>query len=124
MIKKYIVPPLNGLGIGDLVRFVNPHKNIPSQREGSLGVIYASNTETNSNFDYDQQAVISHDYTVYSVFWQKEIPGWPCDSVETEKYLSLVWSNKDQNELASKIGLYDCENDMAGSIGFKYQERK
>jgi hypothetical protein len=122
MIKKYIVPPLHGLQVGDLVRYVNPHKNIYSEREGSLGVIYASNTETNSNFDYDQQRVISHDYTVYSVYWQKEIPGWPSDSVETDKYLKLVWSSSDITELASRLGMTEIESEVAGSINYKYGE--
>lgn len=124
MIKKYIVPPLNGFQVGDLVRYEFPHKPIRSQRHGSTGLIIDINTETNSTFCYDQQAVISNEHTVYTVYWQQDIPGYPSESFETEKYLQLVWSNQKQNELASQIGLYDCENDMAGSIGFKYQERK
>jgi len=122
--KKYFIQPLTGFQIGDLVKYEFPHKPISSQRHGSLGIIYDIKTESNSTFDYDQQAVVSNEYQTYSVYWQQDIPGYPTQSFETEKYLKLVWSNEKQNELASQIGLYDCINDMAGSVGFKYEERK
>jgi len=124
MIKKYFIQPLSGLQVGDLVRYDFPHKPVRTERHGSLGLIIDINTETNASFDHQAQAVVNNEHTVYTVFWQKEIPGYPSESFETEKYLQLVWSNEKQNELASQIGLYDCENDMAGSVGFKYQERK
>lgn len=124
MNKPYIMPKLTGLQIGDLVKYVNPFKNIKAGRESSLGIIYGIHTESNSSFCYERQAVVSNDYTVYDVFWQQDIPGYPNTSFETEKYLSLVWSNAKQNELASQIGLYECETVVAGSIHYKYGDGK
>jgi hypothetical protein len=124
MIKKYYVQPLKGLQVGDLIKMKNPHAQINSGRTGDLGIIVSIGTETNSSFDYDQQKIINHDFNVYEIYWQVDKVGYGPTSILTEKYLKLVWSNEKQDELASQIGLYDCENDMAGSIGFKYQERK
>ena len=124
MIKRYFVPPLNAFQIGDLVRFINPHKNIKSEREGSLGIIYDIKTESNSTFDYDQQTVVSHEYQTYSVYWQQDLAGYPNSSDETEKYLQTVFTNEKQEELASQIGLYECETVVAGSIHYKYGDGK
>ena len=124
MIKRYFVPPLNAFQIGDLVRFINPHKNIKSEREGSLGIIYDIKTESNSTFDYDQQTVISHEYQIYSVYWQQDISGYPNSSDETEKYLFKLWSSSDITELASRLGLTEIESEVAGSINYKYGDGK
>ena len=122
MIKKYIVPPLDGLQVGDLVRYEFPHKPIISLRHGSTGLIIDINTETNSTFCYDSQTVISNEHTVYTVYWQQDIPGYPSESFETEKYLFKLWSSSDITELASRLGLTEIESEVAGSINYKYGE--
>ena len=120
MIKKYIVPSFKGFQVGDLVRMKYLGANSGTGRTGDLGIIFNIGTESNSTFCYDSQTVISREYSVYDIYWQQEREGYPATGTLTEKFIELVWSNEKQTELASQIGLYEFENDMAGSVCLKY----